>query len=61
LPRHFIGATGMAHELAWQDLPLSVPPVHVDALWHRQTIHHSAHRWLRQAIARASAHGFGRD
>lgn len=61
LPRHFIGATGMAHELAWQDLPLSVPPVHVDALWHRQTIHHSAHRWLRRAIARASAHGFGRD
>jgi len=61
LPRHFLGATGMMHKLAWQDLPLSVPPVHVDALWHRQTIHHSAHRWLRQAIARASAHGFGRD
>jgi DNA-binding transcriptional LysR family regulator len=61
LPRHFLGATGMLHDLAWQDLPLAVPPVHVDALWHRQTIHHSAHRWLREAIMRAAAQGFERD
>ena len=61
LPRHFLGATGMAHELAWQELPLSVPTVHVDALWHRQTIHQSAHRWLRQAVERASRQGFGAD
>lgn len=61
LPRHFLGATGMTHELAWQDLPLSVPAVHVDALWHRQTIHQSAHRWLRQAVERASRQGFGAD
>ena len=32
LPRHFVGATGMEHELALLDLPLPVPPVHVDAL-----------------------------
>jgi len=58
LPRHFVGATGMEHELALCELPLPVPPVHVDALWHRQATHSSAHRWLRQAVERASARGF---
>jgi DNA-binding transcriptional LysR family regulator len=58
LPRHFVGATGMEHELALLDLPLQVPAVHVDALWHRQATHNSAHRWLRQVIERASAIGF---
>jgi DNA-binding transcriptional LysR family regulator len=58
LPRHFVGATGMEHELALCDLPLQVPAVHVDALWHRQATHNSAHRWLRQAVERASAIGF---
>lgn len=58
LPRHFVGATGMEHELALRELPLPVPPVHVDSLWHRQAEHHSAHRWLRQAVEMASARGF---
>lgn len=55
LPRHFVGSTGMEHELALLDLPLAVPPVHVDALWHRQATHNSGHRWLRDAVERASA------
>ena len=58
LPRHFVGATGMEHELALADLPLPVTAVHVDALWHRQATHNSAHRWLRAAVERASAIGF---
>ncbi len=58
LPRHFVGATGMEHELALCDLHLPVPAEHVDALWHRQAAHSSAHRWLREAVARASASGF---
>ena len=58
LPRHFVGATGMEHELALCELPLPVPAVHVDALWHRQATHSSAHRWLRHAVERASARGF---
>lgn len=58
LPRHFVGATGMEHELATSELPLPVPAVHVDALWHRQAAHSPAHQWLRQAVARASAQGF---
>ena len=58
LPRHFVGATGMEHELALCELPLPVPAVHVDALWHRQASHSRAHRWLRQSVERASARGF---
>ena len=58
LPRHFVEATGREHELALCELPLPVPPVHVDALWHRQALHSSAHRWLRQTVERASANGF---
>jgi hypothetical protein len=48
----------MEHELALLDLPLQVPPVHVDALWHRQATQNSGHRWLRQSVERASAVGF---
>ena len=55
LPRHFIESTGMADELVWQELPLDVPTVHVDALWHRALGHSPAHRWLREALGRASA------
>lgn len=58
LPRHFVGATGMAHKLALSELPLAVPAVHVDSLWPRQVEHNSAHRWLREAVQRASLHGF---
>ena len=61
LPRHFVEATGREHELALSELPLPVPPVHVDALWHRQASHSSAHRWLRQTVERASVSGFLSD
>ena len=58
LPRHFVGATGMESELALRELPLPVPAVHVDALWHRQAAHSSAHRWLREAVTRSAAKAF---
>jgi DNA-binding transcriptional LysR family regulator len=61
LPRHFVEATGREHELTLRELPLPVPPVHVDALWHRQAAHSSAHRWLRHTVERASARGFWSD
>ena len=61
LPRHFVEATGRENALTLRELPLSVPPVHVDALWHRQAAHSSAHRWLRQTVERASARGFWSD
>ena len=59
LPRHFLGATGMEAELATAELPLAVPEVHVDSLWHRQRQHDSAHRWLREAVARAAHSALG--
>lgn len=50
LPRQFLLATGMLGRLVLRPLPLAVPGVQVDMLWHRQTEHHAAHQWLRQAI-----------
>ena len=58
LPRHFVSATGMEERLALSELPLSVPAVQVDTLWPRQAEHNSAHRWLRETVARASSQGF---
>jgi DNA-binding transcriptional LysR family regulator len=55
LPRHFLRVTGREHELAQRPLPFDVPPVHVDALWHRRQGARSDHAWLRLAVA-ASAH-----
>lgn len=54
LPRHFVPDTGMSRELVLRELPLDVPAVHVDALWHRQAQASSAHRWLREALARVA-------
>jgi DNA-binding transcriptional LysR family regulator len=58
LPRHFVRVTGMADQLVLRDLPLDVPTVHVDALWHRQAQHDSAHQWLRQAVHQAAQRAF---
>jgi DNA-binding transcriptional LysR family regulator len=58
LPRHFVEVTGIEPALTLRELPLPVPAVHVDALWHRQTAHSGAHRWLRQAVERAARQGF---
>ena len=51
LPRHFVSVTGIADQLVLRELPLPVPPVHVDALWHRRLRHSGAHRWLREVLA----------
>ena len=56
LPRHFVSATGIEHRLALSELPLPVPAVHVDTLWHRQATHNTAHRWLREAVRRTAQH-----
>lgn len=59
LPRHFIGVTGMAGELVLRPLPLDVPAVHVESLWHRRRERESAHAWLRLAIRAAALRAFG--
>ncbi len=38
-----------------QPLPIEVPAVHVDLLWHRSREVGSAQRWLREAVVRAVA------
>jgi DNA-binding transcriptional LysR family regulator len=58
LPRHFIGVTGRAEALVYRDLPFNVPPVHVDALWHRRQTQRPDHGWLRLAVATAARKGF---
>ena len=58
LPRHFVVATGRAEELALRELPFDVPPVHVDALWHRRQGLRSDHAWLRLAVAASAAKAF---
>ncbi|MEZ5665833.1 MAG: LysR substrate-binding domain-containing protein, partial [Burkholderiaceae bacterium] len=58
LPRHFLGATGIAGALVVKELPLAVSPVHVDVLWHRQVEHQPGHQWLRRAVRLASDAGF---
>lgn len=59
LPRHFVNVTGMSSELIVRDLPLEMPPVHVDALWHIRQGQRSEHAWLRLAIAATANQAFG--
>jgi len=58
LPQHFIRSTGRAHALEQRELPFHVPPVHVDALWHRRQGQRSDHAWLRQAVATSAVRAF---
>jgi DNA-binding transcriptional LysR family regulator len=58
LPRHFVPTTGLADELQLHDLPFDVPPVHVEALWHRRMQHDSAHRWLRETLLQVAHQAF---
>jgi DNA-binding transcriptional LysR family regulator len=61
LPEHFIATTGRAHELLQRELPFEVPPVHVDALWHRRQGQRGDHAWLRLALAAAAQTAFVRS
>jgi DNA-binding transcriptional LysR family regulator len=59
LPRHFVQVTGRGEHLVATPLPFEVPPVHVDALWHRRQGQRPDHAWLRLAVATAARKGFG--
>lgn len=58
LPRHFVPITGLAAQLQVHPLPLEVPAVHVDALWHKRGPHRPAYDWLLQALNRAALKAF---
>lgn len=53
LPHHFLATTDDPQALVARALPLDVPPVHIDALWHNRREADSAHRWLRDVVARS--------
>ena len=54
LPRHFVGVASLLDDLIWRPLPMRLPTVHVDAVWHPHKRYDPAHRWLRDAIALAA-------
>ena len=58
LPRDFIPSTGIADQLAWQPLPVQVPLLRVDMLWHRRHETSPAHAWLRQAVGKLADNVF---
>jgi DNA-binding transcriptional LysR family regulator len=58
LPRHFVRTIGMGEQLVLRELPLDVPPVHVEALWHRRLLHNSAHQWLREQLLHIAQDAF---
>ena len=58
LPRHFVPTTGMAEQLVVRVLPLEVPPVHVEALWHGRQHDNPSHQWLRQQLLEVAQAAF---
>ena len=59
LPWHFVPTTGMSDQLVVRQLPLEVPPVHVEALWHENQYDNPAHQWLRQQVLEVAQAAFG--
>ena len=54
LPEDFVTATGVSDRLVVREIPLPMPTVHIDALWHHDSNDVPAQTWLRQQIKRAS-------
>jgi DNA-binding transcriptional LysR family regulator len=61
LPRDFLPSTGIEGQLAWQPLPVAVPLLQVDMLWHRRQQAAPAHTWLRSAVLRLADPAFKPD
>jgi len=55
LPKHLIVSTGMADLLVWRELPITLPAVHLDMLWHERDGRSPAHRWLRKNLEQTSS------
>ena len=54
LPHRFVASTGVAAQLITRALPMDLPMLHVDQLWHHRQTARAAHAWLRRAISDAS-------
>ncbi|QDL56476.1 LysR family transcriptional regulator [Rhodoferax aquaticus] len=57
LPRHFVDVTGFASQMVLRELPLIVPPIQVDALWHQRQDDSHAHTWLRDRVIEIAKEG----
>ena len=55
LPESFVPATGYADELAVRDLPLTMPAVSVEMIWHLRHDAAPEHRWLRGLVLSTAA------
>jgi len=54
LPRHFIPSTGIADQLTQRPLPMVLPQVYVDMIWHRRHESRAEHAWLRAMVLEAA-------
>ena len=52
LPRHLVHVAGHGDALVTRELPLTVPPIQVDAVWHQRLQSSPAHQWLHAQVAR---------
>jgi DNA-binding transcriptional LysR family regulator len=62
LPASFVEATGYKSQLVERQLPMAMPRIHVEAMWHMRHDRLSAHQWLRARLVEAAqprlaAHG----
>ncbi len=53
LPASFLDATGYLHELVVRPLPMAVPRIHVEVMWHMRHDRVSSHQWLRARLIEA--------
>jgi DNA-binding transcriptional LysR family regulator len=51
MPRHIVASIGHHGILAARNLPLELPGVHVDMLWHERDTRTPAHKWLRETLS----------
>ena len=58
LPHRFVPTAGIAPQLVMRALPMDLPIVHVDQLWHHRNAARPAHAWLRRAVADAAREAF---
>jgi len=54
LPRHFVQVAGLQDEVCVMDLPIKLPPVHIDLLWLKPKGASARHLWLKETLMRAS-------
>ena len=60
LPRHLLASTGIIGSMVTKELPLDLPNVHVDMLWHERDTRSPAHKWLRAHLSGMTKENFAR-